>query len=321
MGVFVMTLALSVPLAIAMNVALRDHLGSSLAANQAADGMNYDWWQEFQSRAQEQPLGLATSFTPSIVGFAAVLQNTSSVLDGRAPIPPLAMALAAYLVVWTFASGGIIDRYARQRPTRAHGFFAASGVFFLRFLRLAVLAGLAYWLLFGPVHRWLFDDLFARLTLDVNQERVAFAWRALLYLVFGILLVATNVLFDFARIRAVVEDRRSMTLALVSSARFLRRHAGRVTGLYALNAAAFLLVIALWSLAAPGAGGGGIFIWLALIVTQLYIAARLFLKLQFIASETALFQASLAHASYAAAPLPAWPDSPAAEAIRAPELT
>ena len=35
----------------------------------------------------------------------------------------------------------------------------------------------------------------------------------------------------------------------------------------------------------------------------------------FIATATALFQQHLAHAEYAAPPLPVWPDSPAAEAI------
>ena len=42
---------------------------------------------------------------------------------------------------------------------------------------------------------------------------------------------------------------------------------------------------------------------------------RLWIKLVFWASETALFQARLAHAGYVAAPQPTWPDSPAAEAI------
>jgi hypothetical protein len=92
-----------------------------------------------------------------------------------------------------------------------------------------------------------------------------------------------------------------------------------VLGLYGLNAAAFLLVTGVWALVAPGAGAGGASIWLAFIVSQLYIAARLFLKLQFVASETALFQASLAHAGYTARPVPTWPESPAAEAIRSPE--
>jgi uracil-DNA glycosylase len=46
------------------------------------------------------------------------------------------------------------------------------------------------------------------------------------------------------------------------------------------------------------------------------VLARLALKLQFLASEIALFQSCLAHASYAATPVPAWPDSPSAELTR-----
>jgi len=38
-------------------------------------------------------------------------------------------------------------------------------------------------------------------------------------------------------------------------------------------------------------------------------------RLQFTASQTALFQSQLAHAGYVARPVPKWPDSPAAEAI------
>jgi hypothetical protein len=36
----------------------------------------------------------------------------------------------------------------------------------------------------------------------------------------------------------------------------------------------------------------------------------------FWASETALFQRRLAHAGYVAAPIPEWPDSPMADALR-----
>ena len=56
--------------------------------------------------------------------------------------------------------------------------------------------------------------------------------------------------------------------------------------------------------------------WWAFGIGQVYILARLWVKLTFWASATALFQARLAHAGYVARPEPAWPDSPAAEAIR-----
>src|SRR6266850_6268198 len=151
-GVFLVTLLAALPLALTLRGAMRDHLGSSLAANDAADGVNYDWWQEFASQAT----GIGTTFTPSIVGFAATLDTLSGLLDARAVITPIAAAVAVYLLAWTFLSGGILDRYARGRRIGAHGFFAASGTFFFRFLRLALVVAAIYWFLFAYVHEWLF---------------------------------------------------------------------------------------------------------------------------------------------------------------------
>src|SRR6185312_12479448 len=133
LGVYVMTLVLALPLAITMRGLLQTHLGASLAADRAATGVNYDWWQEFTSQAT----GIGTTFSPTIIGFAATLDNISSLLDGQREIAPIAGAIGLYLAGWTFLAGGIIDRYARQRPTRAYGFCAASGLHFPRLLRLA----------------------------------------------------------------------------------------------------------------------------------------------------------------------------------------
>src|SRR5688572_5084202 len=121
-GAWLLTFLLALPLAITMRGLLETHLGSSLAAESAASRVNYDWWQEFTSQAT----GLGTTFSPTIIGFAATLDNISSLLDGQREVLPVAGAIGLYLAGWTFLAGGIIDRYARQRPTRAHGFFAAS---------------------------------------------------------------------------------------------------------------------------------------------------------------------------------------------------
>jgi hypothetical protein len=51
------------------------------------------------------------------------------------------------------------------------------------------------------------------------------------------------------------------------------------------------------------------------IASQAYIAARLIVKLQFMASETALFQRSLAHAGYVAAPATVRPEPPTVETL------
>jgi hypothetical protein len=313
-GVYAMTVVMALPLAITMRGLLQTHLGSSLAADSAARGVNYDWWQEFTSQAT----GVGTTFSPTIIGFAATLDNISSLLDGQREVTPIAGALALYLAGWTFLAGGIIDRYARQRPTRAYGFFAASGTYFGRLLRLALVAGVVYWWLFAYVHRWLFLEWFVDRTRIIEVERTVFFWRLGLYLVFGFALVVVNVIFDYAKIRLVVEDRRSALGALSAAMRFVWRRRWNVAGLYALNGAAFLVLIAVWALVAPGAG---ITIVLAFLAGQLFILARLAMKLQFLASQTALFQASLAHARYAAAPMATWPESPSAELIQRARLS
>jgi hypothetical protein len=313
-GVLALTFLVALPLGLALRAMLSDHLGASLAARAAASSVNYDWWEEFSAQAQ----GVGTSFSPTILGFGAVLANLSAMLDNRGQVPVVAAAGVAYVILWVFLAGGILDRYARNRPLRANGFFSRCGAFFFRFLRLAAMALFAYWLLYAYVHAWLFTTVYPWVIRDFTVERSAFFVRVLLYLAFGSLLVACNVVFDYAKIRAVVEDRRSMIGALVAGLRFVARRPGKVAGLYILNGLMFLLVILAYAIVAPGAGGVGWSLWFGLLVSQLYLLARLWVKLLFYASQTALFQGELAHAEYIAAPQPVWPESPAAEAIGGP---
>lgn len=315
-GVLLLTFLVALPLGIVLRGMLSDHLGDSLAAGDAASGVDYDWWQEFSSQAT----GVGVSFSPTILGFGAVLANLGAMADNDSQAPAVAAAGAVYVVLWMLLAGGIIDRYARNRPTRASGFFSACGVFFFRFLRLGLFALFFYWLLYAFVHPTLFDGLYPWLTRDFTAERSAFAVKTVLYAVFGVLLLACSVVFDYAKIRAVVEDRRSMIGALLASVRFIVRHPGRVIGLCLLNGLTFLIVVALYALVAPGAGGPGWSFWFGLLVSEVYLLARVWVKLLVYASQTALFQGMMAHAGYVASPMPVCPDSPAAEAIGAPPV-
>jgi hypothetical protein len=310
-GVWLLTLGLTLPLGLAMRSLIKQHLGSSLAADTAASGVNYDWMQEFG----DQATGLGATLKPTVIGAGAVLDNLSSFIDDVHRPLVIVGAAGAYLALWLFVAGGVIDRYARERPTRAHGFFAASGVFFFRFLRLAAVMWIVYGFLFGYVHPWLFDDFYPRITREVSVERTAFFVRVALYAVFGVVLGACNLIFDYAKVRAVVEDRRSMLASIGAAVRFAAVHGRAAASLYAADFILFLVVVALYVAVAPGAGGAGLSMWLAFIVGQLYVLARLWVKLVFWASEVALFQSRLAHAGYVARPLPRWPESPAAEAI------
>jgi hypothetical protein len=310
-GVWLMTLLVSLPLTLALRDTIARHLGSSLAADRAASGVDYDWMQEFN----EVATGSAVTFRPTILGFGAVLDNLSAFLDDTTrPIAIVAFA-AAYVVLWIFLAGGIIDRYARDRATRSNGFFTACGIYSVRFARLAAVQLIVYGVLFGSLHPLLFERLYPTLIRNLTVERTAFFIRVGLYAVFGLVLAAFNLLFDYAKVRAVIEDRRSMLGALSGAARFIGRNAPAAVGLYLLNVLLFLLALGGYAMIAPGAGRTGISMWIGLLVSEVYILARLWVKLAFWGTEIALFQGRLAHAGYVERPEPTWPDAPIVDAL------
>lgn len=229
---------------------------------------------------------------PAIVaGTLAVIWLLSLSLPD-APFDPSAglRAMLASVVIWSFAWGGILDRYARNRPTRGRGFFAACGAHFPALLRL----GLVVLLLDAAVATTIGGDTTA---------------------IFG---VAVGMVATFARIRIVVEDRRSALGATLGALRFFRRNPAAIglVVVFGLLQVVALLVITFTT--DPDATVG----WRPALA-QGSIAVPVILILVEHAAGISLFQSRLAHASYTAAPPITWPDSPAAEAItnRIPDVT
>jgi hypothetical protein len=236
-------------------------------ADSAADALTYD--------------------TLDLVGWLAYAPNPR---DTSVPAHIVGQA-AAYFVLWLFLSGGILDRLARGRRVGAGPFFAACGVFFLRFLRLSFVLAVLYWALLRTIGPWIDESLVAA---------------AIAGLLIGLVLMTA----DFAKARAVVEDRRSMAGAFLASLRFLRRRPVRVLGLFALHVLVLAGLWYVWSLI-PLADAT----WPSLLLSSTYLLLRLVLRMALLGAEIAFFQGELAHATYTAAPLPVWPDSPSAEAI------
>jgi hypothetical protein len=307
-GVWLLTLAVAAPLAMVVGDQIETHLGSSLEAEQMLSGWPARWEGEFSATAQ----GAAQTFTHEILGFGGTLATWSRFADAT-PLPrSLVGALCLYLLLWLFLSGGILDRMARGRRVRVSAFFAACGVYFFRFVRLGIVIGAAHWASFRWLHPLLFGAVYDRLTQDVATEHQAIVYRTGLYAVFFACLILVSTIADFAKVRAVVEDRHSAVAALGASIRFVRRRPLRVLGLYLLNVLVFLVIARLWLQLAPTASSST---WGALLIAQVFLLARIWAKLAFMASEVVFFQGELAHATYTAAPEPSWPDSAGVEAI------
>lgn len=279
------TTLVSVPLTVVVRADIARSFGASLASTAAARGMISEWMQDVGAGAT----GLTATLRPTIVGFAAVLDNLSTYLDRARPPAAIAGAVAIYAVVWAFLTGGVIERYAHGRARSVRGFLAACGRYFFRFLRLTIVTALVFAALVG-VHRVLFDTVYPRVVNGLAAERTAFFVRVAFYLVFLLVLAAVNIVTDFAKVRAVVEDRRSMLVAIAASWRFVARHRASAVCVYLLDAAAFVLTLSAYLVAAPAAGGAGVMVWAAFLIGQAYIAGRLCVRLLFVASEIALFQ-------------------------------
>jgi hypothetical protein len=309
LAVWVAVAAAALPGALAVRAALERQLGASQLASAVAGGVELDWWHEFSQR------GAPASFRLSIIGGAGPVSTYSGLLDGEGPPAGLGAAILAAGLAWLFLSGGILDRYARRRRVGARGFFGTCGVFFFRFVRLALMTALAYALMAGPVHAWLFDVVYPWVTRDTTVERTAFLWRVAFYVIWIVPLLLVNVTADYAKVRAVLEDRHSMMGAILSALRFIRRHPTDVAAVYAVNAALAGVVLLVYLLLAPDGRGGDWRLLAVLAIGAAYLVARLATRLAFLASAMALVERRFAHAEYTAQPLPVWPDSPAAEAI------
>ncbi len=174
---------------------------------------------------------MARTFTHEILGFGGTLAALSGFLDAESLDPTIAAVVVGYIGLWVFLSGGILDRLARGRPVRP---FCV-----LRRVR-RVLSPLrpprrCHWtVLLAAVReaaplalRHVVRPLHARSHApSIRSSRV----RVALYLVFVSLLVAVNLVADFAKVRAVVEDRRSAISALGAALRFIRRRPGACAG-------------------------------------------------------------------------------------------
>ena len=308
-GVWILTLSLTTPLLAALGGLIERRVGSGFTPEGRAVLWDPEWTVQFAAASTEP----GRTFAYEILGFGGTVAALGRVFDRSSAVPALTGALAAHFVLSVFLTGGILDRLARGRRVGAAGFFTACGGHLARLVRLNLLLVPCYWALFAWVHPFLFHTVYGRVMFAAGSAQVEALWRALFLVLFAVALVALNMVADFSKLRAVVEDRRSALGSLAAGARFVRRRFLRVGWLYLLNIGAQLAIALVWLGVAPSSASP---VWLALAVGQFFLVIRLLARLAFLGSGAVFFQHELAHAGYTAEAEPVWPDSPAVEAIR-----
>jgi hypothetical protein len=259
-----------------------------------------------------EPLG--TALMGGALAAALEAGDVTARLGGETAPWTLWLAVVVTGVVLT---GGVMDRYARQRPLDARAFWGVSGELAFRLVRLSAIGGVLFTVLTGLLVLVL-DGIAARILDAAGPGRGDVAVRALevglgaLYLPAALALFAAT---DCGRVRMVVERRRSAVFAFAAGARFARRHAVTVAVLYGLLFATAGVAWAAVSAAELWLQPGDL---VARVLDALQVASAITAALVSAASAVALFQGALAHAAYVAPPPLVWPDSPAIESLGPP---
>lgn len=271
--VLLVTMIGAIPFAFALEPAVMESLALQPPAAAGSSEIDPEWWLEFLRHAS----GLAATFTPAILGFAAPLDSVSALLDGTPRPIALVWPVMLSAAVWAFLWGGILHRFASgDRSLR--GFLSAAAGSFGRLLIVTLIAAAANLLLYLSVHAALLGALYDTIAASVSTERDAFLARIALYAVFAALLALLNAVFSFARIAIVADGERSILRALAGAWSLVRARLSAVTTLYVFFAAVFVIaMIAYGSLEL--AGGSRVGGWRAIAIGQAFVAFRLALRL------------------------------------------
>ena len=183
-------------------------------------------------------------------------------------------AQAIFFLLYGLLAGGAISYLHARRPAPFWAQFGAGcGVYFGRFLRLVAVGGAVFGLL-------LWIDARADSLLGENGGWFLQALLPLLALLFAMTL-------DFARVRTVVTDSRSMIIETWRSLKFVFRNLPRTLG---LQIALTVIGVALWSGLPPLARVLGADPRAAFVIGEIYFVLRIWLRLASWAAFMSLYQ-------------------------------
>jgi hypothetical protein len=287
---WLLNLLVALPAAVWMGQTLHESIGPSRAAEALSEGFDAIWFQEWEAGAS----GLGRTFSPSLVGIGGFLDNLEAWLWGDLFLvqPALIASGSLYLLLWIWLMGGVLDHVIRPpRPFRLSGFLTASCFYFPRVLRLSLISAPLYAALYWAVRRvfpWI-----ATATRDWTAEWQVLAVNLAAALLLLVLLLAVQVLFEYAKILLVAQERRAAVGALASAARFITGRPLRVLGIYLLFGLISAGALFTYASFGPGAGQSTPLGILALLLAgQGMVLARIAVRIMRLGAEAELVRRS-----------------------------
>ncbi len=284
---YAVNLAFSLVLAVPLHRSIAGSIGRSDAGDRLAKGFDYVWWEEFRDKGR----GISRSFEPSITGKGALLNNLEGLVEMRFIEWPaeVILALLIFLVLRAFLAGGTLDLYRQEAPRfTPRPYFEGAIRRFPTFLGLMALS----WVFYGLIGFLLLPrlrDLVEGVSSRALTERPGFWLGLVLSALVWVLLLIVQMIFDYARVRSVLRERRSVWGSFLDGLGFVGRHPAATLGLAAvlfLGGAFMSVVYVLLREAVGQSTPGGVL--LAFAVQQAFILGLIGLRCWAYAAETHL---------------------------------
>jgi len=288
----IINIIISLVLSIPMFYKLQGSLGNSLVSENMLEGFDTLWYEEFQSEQS----GFTSSFKASIIGIGAILNNFVTIESGnlfKLNIMPVTIWVLGliYLLFWTFLNGGILGMFnSMDKKLSFNNFFGDCGKYFIRFLFLTIGAVACYMLLSSYFFPWLEGGL-SNLGENATKEWIPFTLDRFRNIIFLILLFFIGMLFDYAKISIVVDEKRNVIVPFFKSLFFIIRHIIKTYTLYFILAFIGIIFIVLYALTdslMPQNTFRNILIMI--VIMQAYIFLKIWLKCTFLSSQMSLYK-------------------------------
>ena len=283
-AVYLLTIVVTVPFGAAMHTQLAVPVEPVVTDPTAGPTPDFDWLDETASKSG----GLVSTLAPVVIGVAAPLSNLSSLVDGHPPPLSILMISAIYFVVWIVAWGGIVQGLSGPR-VGLRACITASRRSWLSIARLGLMGLGVYLLLFATLHPLLLDVAHPALA-SGRSERASFVVRVALAGIFVLAMWIVSTVLDYARIDLVLNQHRGARIAVKSAITMLRDHPWLVIMLSTVNAVALASLLAVYGAIEFVPGGSAPRVGRIILLGQMFILARIVLRLWNTGAQVSLYQ-------------------------------
>lgn len=205
----------------------------------------------------------------------------------------LISSISLFIVLWMalniFFAGGIISVFIFQKPFRPDEFLSDCLTNFGSYLKLSGISLLYY---LGTFLFFLILNMIFNVFVKGSPSEVwPITARLIAFGIWFLVILFVNMLFDYAKIIVIADDNRSGFAAVSSAAKFIKLKIVSASFIYiTIFAAAVLAGFGWFVISESLAVNSAVMVFVYFILSQIFIALRLAIRLFFFSTQTSFFQ-------------------------------